>query len=228
MSTTPPLEHPLLAACGVAHGFGVRGSVAPPGCVRPLQRHGIRVMTAHPGSGEAVEEADAVVSDVAGLAVAVVTADCVPLLVADRDGSIVAAIHAGWRGLAGGIVAEGVGAVVRAGAVAGRLCAVIGPHIGPCCYEVDAPVVAALRERFAAGADFALLPARPGHFMLDLGALVRQDCVRAGLEPGAVASLEGVCTRCDAERFHSFRRDGARAGRLLHFVAARSGPARES
>lgn len=228
MSAPRPLEHPLLASCGVVHGFGVRGSAAPAGCVRPLQRHGTRVMVAHPGAGEAAEEADAVVSSVPGLAVAVVTADCVPILLADCQGAHVAAIHAGWRGLAAGVVAEGVRALVRSGAAAPRIRGVIGPHIGPCCYEVDDPVASALRERFASAAGSALRPARPGHFMLDLAALVRDDCLREGLSPDSLAAVEGACTRCDAERFHSYRRDGARAGRLLHFVAARHGPSHES
>jgi YfiH family protein len=220
----PPaaIRHPLLEACGVAHGFGVRGSPEPPGCVRPRQVHGIQVMTAHRAGGAGIEEADAIVSDVSGLAVAVVSADCVPILVTDRAGAHVAAIHAGWRGLAAGVVAEGLAALTRAGAAPAQLCAVIGPHIGPCCYEVDAPVIDALTARFAAAADTALRPTRPGHALLDLGALARVDCLRAGLAAAAVATLADACTRCDAARFHSFRRDGARSGRLLHFVAARA------
>lgn len=217
------ITHPLLDACGVAHGFGLRGAPEPSGLVRPRQVHGVRVMRAHAAAGIAAEEADAVVSDVPGLAVAVVTADCVPVLVAERGGARVAAIHAGWRGLAGGVVAEGFAALLRGGARPEELRAVIGPCIGPCCYEVDAPVLDALRARFGAGTEKALRPARPGRALLDLGALVRLDCLRAGLDPDAVAVVEGACTRCDAERFHSYRRDGPRAGRLVHHVAARPG-----
>lgn len=221
MNAPSPLRHALLDACGVIHGFGVRGSVAPAGCVRPRQLHGAAVMTARPDAGEGVEEADAIVSDVAGLPVAVVTADCVPLLVAEVGGTRVAAIHAGWRGLAAGVVTAGLAALVHAGAKPARLRAVIGPYIGPCCYEVDEPVVTALGARFGAATGAALRLARPGHVLLDLGLLVREECLRAGLLPQAVASVEAACTCCDEARFHSFRRDGARAGRLLHFLAAR-------
>jgi len=217
-----PIRHPLLDACGVAHGFGVRGAPEPEGCVRPRPVHGVRVLVARARAGAAVEEGDAVVSDVPGLPIAVVTADCVPVLVAEAGGARVAAIHAGWRGLAAGVVSEALAALVRSGAAPERLQAGIGPHILPCCYEVDTPVIDALRARFGAEAGAALRPARPGHALLDLGALVRVECLRAGLAPGAVAALAGACTRCDETRFHSYRRDGARAGRLLHFIAARA------
>ena len=98
--------------------------------------------------------------------------------------------------------------------------AVIGPHIGACCYEVDAPVIEPIRARFAAGLDAALSPARPDHSMLDLQALVRMELRGAGVGSADVGSFPDACTCCDAERFHSHRRDGARAGRLLHWIAA--------
>lgn len=217
---TAPISHPLLRECGVVHGFGVRGMPEPAGCVRPRQVHGTHVVVARPEA--APEEADAIVSDVPGLPVAVVTADCVPLLLAERDGTHVAAVHAGWRGLAAGVVEAAVAALCTRGAQAARLRAVVGPHIEACCYEVDAPVVAAMRARFGEHTDAALAPSRPGHHRLALGALVAEACRRAGLAPDAVAFVPGACTRCDAVRFHSYRRDGRGAGRLLHFVAARA------
>ncbi len=219
MSTADFLAHPLLAASGVTHGFGLRGALEPPGCVRPRQVHGVRVVRARPDLGAAREEGDAIVSDVPGLAVAVVTADCVPVLVSARDGACVAAIHAGWRGLAAGVVRAGIDALAPLGGAPAELRAVVGPHIGACCYEVDEPVIAALRARFGAAAHAALRPVRAGHALLDLGALVREDCRRAGLAADAIAATSG-CTRCEATRFHSYRRDGPRAGRLVHHVAA--------
>jgi YfiH family protein len=176
---------------------------------------------AHVRSGAAAPaEADAIVCTTPGLAVAVVTADCVPILAATRDGRAVAAIHAGWRGLAAGVVEAGIEAL-RVAAPGARLVAAIGPCIGACCYEVDAPVVDALLARFGEDLAPALAATRPGHHRLDLVALVREDLLRAGLEVSAVGTLTGACTHCDPERFHSFRRDGAGAGRLLHHVAAR-------
>ena len=99
--------------------------------------------------------------------------------------------------------------------------AVIGPHIGPCCYEVDAPVIDAMALRRAASIAASTAPARPGHALLDLGRLTRAALVSEGLGPDDIAQVSGACTRCDARRFHSYRRDGPRAGRLTHYIAAR-------
>jgi len=213
------LRHPLLDAARVSHGFGVRGAPPPASLVRPRQVHGATV--AHVRSGAAAPaEADAIVCATPGLAVAVVTADCVPILAAARDGRAVAAIHAGWRGLAAGVVEAGIEAL-RAAAPGALLVAAIGPCIGACCYEIDAPVVDALAARFGEDLAPALAATRPGHHRLDLVALVREDLLRAGLEATAIGTLADACTHCDPERFHSFRRDGAGAGRLFHHVAAR-------
>ena len=101
-----------------------------------------------------------------------------------------------------------------------RVTAVIGPHIGACCYEVDSPVIERLRIRFAEQLDSALTPVNLEHSMLDLGVLVRLELIRAGVPPADVGSFPDACTCCDAERFHSHRRDADRAGRLLHWIAA--------
>jgi YfiH family protein len=170
----------------------------------------------------APREADAVVSSVAGVPIGVATADCVPILVADARARAVAAIHAGWRGLARGVVRAGVDALRQLAGSAEELVAVVGPHIGPCCYEVDAPVLEALAQRFSGILEEVLAPAREGHAMLDLGSLVRSDLAAAGIDPAATGALPGTCTCCDPVRFHSYRRDGPGCGRLHHFIAARS------
>ena len=209
------LVHPLLAAAGVRHGFGLRTSPVLPGVRRPVQVHGATVVRAD-ADGE-LGEADAALATRPGVAVGVVTADCVPVLVA--AGSAVAAVHAGWRGLAAGVIPRALEALAEAAPGADAVAAV-GPCIGACCYEVDAPVLDALRPRFGAALDGALRPARPGHALLDLPALAREALVAAGLAPARVGALAGACTRCDAARFHSFRRDGASAGRLLSWIEA--------
>lgn len=214
------LRHPLLEACGVAHAFGVRDAPEPDGLLRPAQVHGNAVVSAEACRAQSRPAADAVVSNEPGVAVGVVTADCVPILLASRSGRVVAAIHAGWRGLAAGVVAAGVHAV-RARAGCEALVAVVGPHIGICCYEVDAAVLDPLADRFGTALGGALRPSRPGHALLDLGVLASWELQRSDPGPIETACTEATCTRCDPERFHSFRRDGARAGRLVHFVAAR-------
>jgi hypothetical protein len=209
------LEHPLLAAAGVRHGFGLRTSPMLAGVRRPVQVHGATVVSAD--AGDVLGEADAALVTRPGVSVGVVTADCVPVLVA--AGAAVAAVHAGWRGLAGGVIPRALEALAEATGGAEAVAAV-GPCIGACCYEVDAPVLDALRLRFGAALDAALRPARPGHALLDLPALAREALVAAGLARARVGTLAGACTRCDAVRFHSFRRDGASAGRLLSWIEA--------
>jgi len=219
------LRHELLDAVGVEHGFGVRGLAPPPGLRRPQQVHGAGVAQAAGCVGAAAPRADAVVSVLPGVPVGVVTADCVPILVATDAGTAVAAIHAGWRGLACGVVAAAIEALRAESGGAVRLVAAIGPHIGACCYEVDEPVLAALAPRFGAALDAALRPARPGHAWLDLGRLAHAALLHAGLSPSALGRVPRACTRCDPVRFHSFRREGASAGRLHHFIAARGAQA---
>ncbi|RIL06522.1 MAG: laccase domain-containing protein [Proteobacteria bacterium] len=211
------LRHALLA--GVPHGFGTRGSEPPRGLVRAKQVHGTRIVEATQRCDGFVAEADGIVCRTPGLAIAVVTADCMPLLLATPSG-VVAAIHAGWRGLASGVIAAGIEALGRIAADADRAVAVIGPHIGASCYEVDAPVVRALEARFGDAVAATLRETRPGHHEIALAPLASLDLVRAGLAPERVAIVDDACTMCDAERFHSYRRDGPDAGRLFHYVIA--------
>lgn len=217
--TGPWLHHELLTAHGVEHGFGFRGTRAPAGLRRPRQVHGARIATADECAG-AAPDADGVVSALPAVPVAVVTADCVPILLSSSEGRAVAAVHAGWRGLAAGVVGAAAAALARLAPHPAAWLAAVGPHIGPCCYEVDAPVTDALAARFASHLDSALAPTRPGHARLDLGLLARAALVEAGVPEAAIGGFANACTRCDSARFHSFRRDGASAGRLLHYIAA--------
>jgi len=217
-SDASPLRHSVLEAAGVHHGFGVRGAPEPVGVLRPRQVHGRTVARAASPTTLAPRDADAVVSTLSGVPVAVVTADCVPVLAASQDGMAVAAIHAGWRGLAVGVVQAGIESLRACCPSDVGLCAVVGPHIGPCCYEVDAPVLEALELRFGTALERGVQPGRPGHAQLDLAALVAIELERGGVSVRDV--IANPCTRCDAARFHSYRRDGEGAGRLLHFVTA--------
>ncbi len=222
MSAARRLTHPLLRELGIAHGFGTREALEPPGVVRPRQVHGAEVAWLRPGAPLSRRDADAVLSLDPAVPVAVVTADCVPILVAEPSGRAVAAVHAGWRGLAQGVIEAAVAALAHAVASPGELRAVIGPCIGACCYEVDAPVLDPLAHRFGAALERATKPARDGHALLDLVALARHALVESGVGAERVGAFHGACTRCDGSRFHSYRRDGPAAGRLLHFIQARA------
>jgi YfiH family protein len=156
-------------------------------------------------------EADGQATRLGGVAPMVLTADCLPIAVFagagnGGDGGAVAMLHAGWRGLAGGILAEGVRALRELGAD-GPLAAAIGPGAGPCCYEVGEEV----HEVFADQGDRV----RHGR-NLDLKAIAREQLERAGVE--TVYDVE-LCTICSAEAlFFSHRRDRGVTGRQAGLV----------
>lgn len=217
MSAAHWLRHPLLDA--FEHGFGTRGCEAPVDLVRVRQVHGRAVHRATVAGAGMLGEGDALVCAVAGVRVGIVTADCLPVLIATPSGAV-AAVHAGWRGLAQGVLASAVAALGALTDVE-RAVAVIGPHIGASCYEVDAPVVSALEARFGADVADALRPTRPGHFEVGLARLAALDLARSGIADTRIASFEDACTACSRERFHSYRRDGPGSGRLVHYITAR-------
>ena len=219
MKSEPParfLCDPVLESCSVPHGFAERGAAPPDAAVFLRQVHGIGVVRAEAVAGGPPAEADAIVSGTPGLAVGVVTADCVPILVATAAGDRVAAIHAGWRGLAAGVIEEGIRAI---GVEASQLSAAVGPAARSCCYEVDAPVARALDARYARLLPGLLVPGRPGRHQLDLPALAARILAGLGLAADRIGLAHGHCTICTpGPRFESFRRDGERAGRLRHFI----------
>ncbi len=212
------LRHPLLA--DFDHGFGTRRA-SEPHCARPRQVHGSEVAVVS-REGAPVGDADAVVAGAPGIAVGIVTADCVPILVGHPSGRAVA-IHAGWRGLACGVIPSALSQLAATGGSPADAVAVIGPHICVSHYEIDAPVRDALAPRYGNDLATALRATRPGHWQLDLAALARIDLRRAGLAAKRITKLEGVCTFAGPE-FFSRRRDGPSADRLLHFIAAREVP----
>jgi YfiH family protein len=143
-------------------------------------------------------EADGQATNLCGLGATVLIADCLPVALG-TDGAV-AMVHAGWRGLGAGVLEEGVCAVRELGGD-GDLVAVIGPGAGPCCYEVGEEVHAAFGGAHR-------VESRPGR-RIDLKALARDRLLAAGVTE--VRDVD-VCTICD-ERFFSYRREGARAGR---------------
>lgn len=178
------------------------------------QVHGTTVVDAADvhGTPDAIA-ADACISSRPGVACAILTADCLPVLLADADARVVGAAHAGWRGLAGGVLEATVAAMRAAGA--GRLLAWMGPAIGPRQFEVGEDV----REAFlhlgpGAGAAFHGLAGQDGKYLADLPALARLALAGAGVD--AVAGGEH-CTVSDSHRFYSFRRDRI-TGRMASLI----------
>jgi len=166
------------------------------------QVHGVAVTRADqsaPGT-----RADASITLRPRVVCAVLTADCLPVLFCDRAGRHVAAAHAGWRGLAAGVLEATVAALEAAGAPAHTLLAWLGPAIGPRAYEVGDDVRGAfLQADTSAVSAFAF--SRPGHWWLDLYAAARLRLARAGV---TAIYGGGFCTHGERERFFSHRRDG--------------------
>lgn len=172
------------------------------------QVHGIDV--ADLDTTKRLEKADAAVTRKPGRVSGVLTADCMPLLLTDRAGTVVAAAHAGWRGMAAGVIEN---AVANLGVDPSEVLAWMGPTIGPDAFEVGSEV----REAFVTilpRADAAFRAHTPGKFMADLYTLARQRLARAG-----VSHIHGggFCTYHDAARFFSYRRR-KESGRMGTFI----------
>lgn len=175
------------------HGAGVRDAAAP---LRPGR---------FLGGLSGWPEGDALVTRTAGVALAVMGADCLPVLMWRRDAPAVAAAHAGWRGLVDGVLEAALAALGDPA----RTAAWVGPGIGPCCYPVDA----ALRSRFAA----RFSPATVRGDAVDLAGAAVGALVAAGV-PAAHVRTVAACTSCEPARFYSYRRDGAATGRQAGLV----------
>ncbi len=164
------------------------------------------------------EEHDAMVARTPGHAVAVRVADCVPVLLLDEASGHVAAAHAGWRGVAGGVVGATVAQLCRF-APPRAVVAAIGPCIGACCFEVGDEVVAAI-DAAAPGETSLARPGPAGKPHLDLRLAVRRQLRALGVDDARIEDVGG-CTRCDDATFFSYRREGPRSGRHLCAIEVR-------
>lgn len=165
---------------------------------------------------DAEPEADAAVTSASGVVLAILTADCLPVVLAATDGSEVAATHAGWRGLAAGVLEATVTAMRTPAA---RLVAWLGPAAGPQAYEVGEAVFSAFVAHDPAAAH-AFTPTRRDHWHVDLYALARQRLLAAGVHD---IHGGGLCTISDPAAFYSHRRD-QRTGRMATVVWRAQGP----
>jgi len=190
------------------------------GYERLHQTHQVHGGAVHvPASGDAPAdtfrvEADALVATAPGMAVAIRVADCVPVLLADPASGRVAAAHAGWRGVVKGVVGAALDALDPSDPSA--VIAAIGPSIGPCCFEVGDDVAA---EIAASAAPDVVLPGAGEKRRVDLWLAVERQLRARGVR--AVTTL-GRCTVCEPDAFFSFRRDGARSGRMVGVIVART------
>lgn len=213
---------------GVRHFFGTRQSLtgskrehADPRCamrgpgqgsvlVSVKQVHGtdVLVLDRPVREGEPFDGSwDALVTDQLSVTVAVRTADCVPVLLHDPKHKVVAAVHAGWRGAVAGIVPKTIDVMKRRfGTEPVQVRVGIGPSAGPCCYEVDEPVLERLRESCG---DWRLVTTAQSRnrALLDLRRLVRWQAESIGVVAENIVTAN-ACTICHSDLFFSYRRDG--------------------
>ncbi|MER2565242.1 MAG: peptidoglycan editing factor PgeF [Myxococcaceae bacterium] len=199
----------------LARSFGLESSVL---CT-PHQVHGVTVLEAT-GQG-ALGDADAVFTATPGLLVGVRTADCLPILIEDPRSGMVAAVHAGWRGVIGEIVVRAIERLEARGSSRAELRVALGPAIQACCFEVDGDLPAKFSAAFGEG----VVRPQPGktRVHLDLGWAVARSLERAGV-PSSHVDVLPHCTRCD-QRFFSHRRDQGVTGRQLSLIQCVRGTA---
>ncbi len=212
-----------MSEAGFDHGFTTRGGglldvgVEPSRVYLVSQVHGSTVVTADGDvAGFRATKADGIV--LAGSrAGAVRVADCVPVLLGDRECGRAAAVHAGWRGVASGVVPAAV-ATMRSRP--GDLVAAIGPCIEACCFEVGVEVADSIT--FAVPAPGVEVRREGDKGWIDLVAAVRAQLEACGVGAASIERVGG-CTKCDAVKYESFRRDGERSGRMFGVIQAREG-----
>jgi YfiH family protein len=212
--------------------------------IRQIHSGLVVVAGAADASRERPQKADGMMTDEPGLLLGVQTADCIPVLVADRKRRAVAAFHAGWRGTVKRIVENGVGRMrLQFGSRPEDLVAAIGPGIGPCCYAVGDEVLSGFESQFAYARELFrevydsdpvrtrypmlfLTQRAPGHseigpsLHLNLAEANRRQLLAASLKPRAI-QLVGGCTNCQRELFFSHRGSQGRAGRMMSVIGIR-------
>jgi YfiH family protein len=196
------------------HGFGTRHadlSSLFPRTATLKQVHSASCVAARGRHGE-LGQGDALLESTPGAAIAVKTADCLPILLVDPVERVVAAVHAGWRGTAAGVAARAVAAMAAEwGTRPENLRAAIGPGIGKCCFEVGPEVAAVFGEPVSG---------EGGRAHVDLAAANRRQLIESGVTASAIAA-SNLCTVCRADEFESFRRDREKAGRMFSFLGLR-------
>lgn len=217
---------------GVRHGFATRRGrledVVPQPVARLKQVHGAAVLTLPPEPDDRTPfleakvdlrpHADALITDRPATTVAVAVADCLPVLIVDPHAGVVAAVHAGWRGLAAGVIENVVETMATGfGAEPADLVVGIGPAIGPCCFEVGPEVLDAFVER--GYGDEACVTGPPAERpYCNLSAVASAIVRRLGVPRENVADA-ALCTKCNSDWLWSYRQDGGNAGRMICGIA---------
>jgi polyphenol oxidase len=174
----------------------------------PRQVHSSTVMRAdRPGS---YPDCDGLVTDKPRVFLSVSTADCIPLFIVDREKKVIAAIHSGWRGTVAAIAVQGVRKMIEEyGADPRAMSAYVGPAASVCCYAVSPDLASRFESRFVREVE--------GKLHVDLKGTVLNQLQSAGISPSSI-DVNPLCTISEPSLFHSYRRDGAKSGRMMGVI----------
>lgn len=197
------------------------------GCdvTRVTQVHGDRVYVLNDASRSEAQvanvAADAIITSLVNRPIAVLTADCIPVVVYDPEREVAGVVHAGRKGTSLNILSKTIGMMKRVyGCHPGDLVVAMGPGIGKCCYEVDAACMEPFADNYPVWTKFAVqLPS--GKYMLDLFSANMEDARKAGIGMQRI-SRTSYCTSCDVDRFFSYRKEGP-TGRMMTVAMLRAG-----
>lgn len=199
---------------GMIHGFGTRASHSWPGTyptavVRQVHSADIVLVDA---AGE-YGQADALITSQPGFLLAIRTADCVPAVIVDPATHSVAAVHAGWRGITAGILPKTLERMTQHfGTSPAEVLVAIGPAIGQCCFEVGPEVASQFQSWFPERTDLSQKTT------IDLRETSLRQLTSSGVPRAAIELATDECTRCHPDRFHSWRRDAERSGRMVSAI----------
>lgn len=182
------------------------------------QVHSNIIHTVDSGGITSIPDADGIVSRGFKEVLAIFTADCVPILLAENESGVIAAVHAGWRGVRSGIVRTAIDSMRVLGADISRIKVAIGPHIGVCCYSVGDDVTRQFKRTFTSTKDW-LTRNEEGIWFLSLAGCIRQQLLESGINH---LNIDGhpICTSCRVNDFFSYRRDTKESyGEMMAFIA---------
>ncbi|HSA58106.1 MAG TPA: peptidoglycan editing factor PgeF [bacterium] len=210
------IASPLLRAVpGIAHGFGTIADPRPAHTVTVKQVHGVRILEPEAVLADEPDGFDTVLTDRPGVAVAVKTADCLPILVVEPKARIVAAVHAGWKGTLQRAVQAAIRRIVERGGRAENLVCALGPNMAAGCFEVKEDVKGDFEREFPGWPILKRLSETK--WLLDVALTNRLQLRESGVSDAQVDRID-LCTHCRPDLFWSYRRDGEAAGRMVNFI----------
>lgn len=210
------ISSPLLKKIpGIAHGFGTIPDPRPGNAVTVKQVHGARILEPEGVLKSEPEGYDTVLTDRPGLAVAVKTADCLPILVVEPKSRVVAAVHAGWKGTLARVAQAAIRRIVEKGGRTENLVCALGPNMAGACFEVEEDVVADFEREFPGWPILKRLSETK--WLLDVATVNRLQLQEMGVTDTKIDRID-LCTHCRSDLFWSYRRDGEAAGRMVNFI----------